>query len=178
MTTRRSFLQTTGQLTGVLWLGSTAIAALAPGTSWALELTQFNAPAGRALLQLIRFIYPHRDLDDAVYALAVKDLDHVAAADDSIATLLTDGLAALDNAAQGDWLGSPAERQLAVVESIAGSPFFDMIRSRAVVSLYNNELAFAHFGYAGSAFEKGGYLERGFNDLDWLPPPPPNANPR
>lgn len=178
MTTRRSFLKTSGQLSGVLWLGSTAIIALAPGTSWALELAQLDARAGRALLQLLRFIYPHRDLDDAVYALAVKDLDRAAAADSALNTMLTNGLAALDNAAQGDWLGAPSERQLAIVKSIADSPFFATIRSRAVIALYNNELAFAHFGYAGSAFEKGGYLERGFNDLDWLPSPPPNASPR
>jgi hypothetical protein len=24
-------------------------------------------------------------------------------------------------------------------------------------------------GYEGPSFDKGGYLERGFNDLDWLP---------
>lgn len=178
MTTRRSFLKTSGRLSGVLWLGSTAIAALAPGTSWALELTQFDDAAGRAMLRLLRFIYPHRDLDDAVYALAVKDLDLAAASDTTLASVLADGLASLNSAAQGDWLGAPAEHQFAAVNSVAGSRFFSTIRSRAVVSLYNNELAFAHFGYAGSAFEHGGYLERGFNDLDWLPPPPPNASPR
>lgn len=178
MTTRRSFLKTGGQLSGVLWLSSTAVAALAPGTSWALELTQIDAPAGRALLQLIRVIYPHRDLDDAVYAIAVKDLDLAAAADPAFATLLADGLAALDNAAQGDWLAIAPDRRLDIAKSLSGSAFFVAVRSRAVIALYNNELAFAHFGYGGSVFEQGGYLERGFNDLDWLPPPPPTASPR
>jgi len=178
MVTRRNFLTTSGRLSGVLWLGSSAIAALAPGPAWALELTHFETPAGRALLQLIRVIFPHRELDDAVYALAVRDLDRAAAADGSLASLLADGLAALDNAAQGDWAGAAPERRLDVVTAISGSEFFATVRSRAVVSLYNNELAFAHFGYAGSAFEQGGYLERGFNDLDWLPPPPPHVSPR
>jgi hypothetical protein len=26
-------------------------------------------------------------------------------------------------------------------------------------------------GYEGPSFDKGGYLNRGFNDLDWLPDP-------
>jgi hypothetical protein len=26
-------------------------------------------------------------------------------------------------------------------------------------------------GYEGPAYEKGGYLHRGFDDLDWLPTP-------
>jgi hypothetical protein len=48
-----------------------------------------------------------------------------------------------------------------------------------VVSLYNNELAFAHFGYEGNAFEHGGgYLQRGFNDLTWLSPPSDKASPK
>ncbi len=178
MATRRDFLTTSGQLSGVLWLSSSAIAALAPGPAWALELTHFDTASGRALLQLIRVIFPHRDLDDAVYALAVKDLDRAAVADGALASLLAGGLATLDNAAQGDWLGVAPEGRLDVVESIAGSGFFVTVRARAVVSLYNNELAFAHFGYAGSAFEHGGYLERGFNDLNWLPPPPPHVSPR
>lgn len=178
MRNRRAFLKTSGRLSGVLWLSSTAIAALAPGRGWALDLVGFDERAGRALLQLVRVIYPHRDLDDAVYALAVKDLDRSAAADESLAKLLSAGLAALDTAAEGDWLDIAAARRHVIVQSISGSAFFAAVRSRAVISLYNNELAFAHFGYGGNAFGKGGYLERGFNDLDWLPAPPPGASPR
>lgn len=49
-----------------------------------------------------------------------------------------------------------------------------------MVALYNNELAFAHFGYEGNAFpfqKGGGYLLRGFNDLKWLPNPTAQASP-
>ena len=63
------------------------------------------------------------------------------------------------------------------MSAIARNPFFEKIRSTAVVSLYNNELAFAHFGYEGEAFSKGGYLERGFNALTWLPAPSAEASP-
>jgi hypothetical protein len=126
---------------------------------------------------LTRHIYPHDTLDDAVYALVVKDLDTAAAADPAVATLLGEGIDGLNKAARGDWLATNAERQFALVEALAGSPFFEKVRGTAVVSLYNNELAFAHFGYEGSAFEKGGYLNRGFNDLTWLPSPPPDASP-
>jgi hypothetical protein len=38
-------------------------------------------------------------------------------------------------------------------------------------------MAYAHFGYQGEAFSKGGYIFRGFNDLTWLPNPPPEASP-
>ena len=30
---------------------------------------------------------------------------------------------------------------------------------------------FGVLGYEGASFDKGGYINRGFNDLDWLPEP-------
>jgi hypothetical protein len=38
--------------------------------------------------------------------------------------------------------------------------------------LYSTPLAYTYFGYEGEAFSKGGYLQRGFNDLRWLPDVP------
>ena len=50
-----------------------------------------------------------------------------------------------------------------------GTPFFGAVRGDIVVSLYNNPLAWRHFGYEGPSFDDGGYLERGFDDIGWLP---------
>ena len=177
MTTRRSFIRASGTIAGVLSLSSTSIIALAPARAWALELDAFTTLQGQTLLLLTRHIFPHDTLDTAVYALVVKDLDAVAV-DPTVAELLVDGITKLDAAAGGQWLDLSPERQLEIVESIASNPFFEKVRSTAVVSLYNNELAFAHFGYEGSSFEKGGYLNRGFDDLTWLPPPPDEASPQ
>ena len=58
-----------------------------------------------------------------------------------------------------------------------GTDFFEKIRGTSVVSLYNNEMAWAHFGYEGSSYEMGGYFDRGFQDLDWLPDPDADASP-
>ena len=173
---RRGFLATSSVLAGSLWASSSALIALAPGPVWALELKVLDERAARVLLGVTRHIFPHPKLDDAVYALVVRDLDG-AAADGAIKALLTDGIKQLDNAAQGDWLTLTDAARLAAVTTLAGKPFFEKIRSTAVVSLYNNELAFAHFGYQGESFSKGGYLERGFNDLAWLPAPPADASP-
>lgn len=173
--TRRDFLGTAGALSGLLWTSSTALLALAPSRGWALPLATLETHVGDVLLKLTRHIFPHEKLDDAVYAFVVKDLDG-AAADSATKTLLTEGVAALD--ANGDWLALSAAKQLETVHAIADNPFFDKVRSTAVVSLYNNELAFAHFGYEGNAFKQGGgYLQRGFNDLKWLPAPPDAASP-
>ena len=174
--TRRRFLTTSSVIVGSLWASSSALIALAPGPVWALPLNVIDERSGRVLLQVARQIFPHPLLDDAVYAFVVRDLD-IAAKDSAVKTLLIDGIKQLDAAASGDWLKLDEAAPLAAVTKIARNPFFEKIRSTAVVSLYNNELAFAHLGYQGEAFSKGGYLERGFNDLTWLAAPPAAASP-
>ena len=173
---RRRFLTTSSVIAGSLWASSSALLALAPGRVWALELKALDERSGRVLLQVARHIFPHAKLDDAVYAFVVRDLDG-AAADAAVKAMLLDGVKQLDAAAKGDWLKLNDAARLAEVTKIARNPFFEKIRSTAVVSLYNNELAFAHFGYQGESFSKGGYLERGFNDLTWWPAPSAEASP-
>jgi hypothetical protein len=176
---RRQFLKGTGVIIGTLWASSSALIALAPSRAWALELKSLDEHTGKALLTLTRRIFPHDKLDDAVYALVVKDLDAEAAGAPATKDLLSNGVAALDKAAGGDWLGLAPDKQFDIAKSMAGDPFFQKVRGKAVVSLYNNELAFAHFGYEGNAFEHGGgYLQRGFNDLTWLSPPSDKASPK
>jgi len=175
---RREFLKGTGILVGTLWASSTALITLAPSRVWALELKALDERTGNALLVFTRQILPHAKLDDAVYALVVKDLDAEAAGSADVKKLLTEGAAGLDKAAGGDFTAAAKDKQSEITVSLAKTPFFEKVRSKAIVSLYNNDLAFAHFGYEGNAFQKGGgYLLRGFNDLKWLPAPSAKASP-
>jgi len=169
---RRRFLQHSGSvLMGTLLATSGSLALLVPTRTWALPLASLDEHQSRTLLSLTRHIYPHDTMDDAVYALVVKDRDKAAAGDAAIRKLLVDGVAALDAASGGNWLKLTPAAQLANVKAIADTPFFQKVRSTAVVSLYSNDMAYAYFGY-GAAQGDGGYLYRGFNDLHWLPDPP------
>ena len=49
---------------------------------------------------------------------------------------------------------------------------FDLIKATTVVALYDNPLVWKAFGYEGPSVHLGGYVNRGFDDLDWLPDPP------
>lgn len=173
---RRRFLQGSGAfIFGTLAIATGPIALLAPTRVWALELSNFDEHQGQALLQFTRHLYPHKTLEDAVYALVVKDLDASAGQDAAVRQLLADGVSELDKAAGGDWLAADEAKRLAQVQAMAGTPFFEKVRSTAVVSLYSNELAFAHFGYPGPK-GNAGYLHRGFNDLQWLDEPEAGAS--
>jgi hypothetical protein len=175
---RRQFLRSgTGLLMGTLAASSGILATLAPTNSWALATKVLNSEEASGILKVTRAIFPHDKLEDAVYALVVKDLDAAAAEDASVGTLLRDGLKALDKSANGDWSSLDYLQRENLVIKMAGTDFFEKIRGTSVVSLYNNEMAWAHFGYEGSSYEMGGYFDRGFQDLDWLPNPPADASP-
>ena len=174
--TRRSLLKGSGVLMGTLAAGST-LALLAPSTAWALELKQLSQVEGNTLLQMGRVLFPHAKLPDAVYALLAKDLDGRAAADPEKAKMLQAGIQNLDHLAGGSFLKASKQRRLEAVKAMEGQDFFNTVRGQCVTSLYDNEMAFAVFGYGGSAWEKGGYLLRGFQDLKWLPAPSAEASP-
>lgn len=168
---RRVFLKASGgAIVGTLAFASGPIALLAPSRSWALSLDTLSSREGAVLLEIAKQMFPHPGLEDAVYALVAKDLDRQAA-DDDTRELLQTGIAALDDQSDGDWLALDEDERFARLEMQAGTPFFEQIRSSAIVSLYDNPLAYAHFGYQGAEGDAG-YLTRGFNDLTWLPDPP------
>jgi hypothetical protein len=167
---RREFLKGSGILMGTLTSGS-LLAGLAPSTVWALELKKLSKSEGETLMAMGRVLYPHKKLPDAVYAILAKDLDASAAADSAAASLLREGISNLNALAGGSFAKAKSAKQLAIVKGMEGSGFFNTVRGQCMASLYNNDMAFATFGYPGSAWEKGGYITRGFQDLKWLPAP-------
>lgn len=174
--TRRELLKGSGILVGTLAVGS-PLALLAPSQAWAVELKTLSQTEGETLLRMGRVLFPHAKLPDAVYALLAKDLDADAAGNPALRQQLQNGLKALDHLAGGSFLKADAERRLQAVKAMEGQAFFNTVRGKCVVSLYDNEMAYAVFGYPGSAWEKGGYIMRGFQDLKWLPNPPASASP-
>ena len=174
---RREFLKGSGILMGTIAAGS-VLAALAPSPVWAVELKTLSQAEGEALMAMGRTLYPHKKLSDAVYALLAKDLDAKASGDAAAATQLRDGVKALDTAAGGSFAKASEKKRLEIVKAIEGKPFFGSVRGQCVTSLYDNDMAYATFGYPGSAWEKGGYITRGFQDLKWLPAPSASASPK
>lgn len=177
---RRTFLRAGGGvLAGTLAISGGAIALLAPSRSWAVSTDHLNTHEAEVLLHFTRQLFPHRDLEDAVYALVVKALDRQVEQDPSLYALLIEGVAGLDRDAGGDWLAlgahGRAESARRAAQTLAS--LFEKVRSTAIVALYDNPLAYAHFGYQGAEGDQG-YLLKGFNDLTWLPDPPqPDSGP-
>lgn len=173
---RRDFLKGSGLLFGSLAAG-TLLAGLAPSRAWALELKKLSSAEGTTLMVMGRVLFPHQKLPDAVYALLSKDLDAKAAGDVAAAKQLQEGIAWLNQSASGNFAKASAARKDEIVRGMEGTAFFATVRGQCVTSLYDNDMAYAVFGYPGSAWEKGGYITRGFQDLKWLPAPSKEASP-
>ena len=169
---RRDLLKaTTGLLTGLVVAG-TPLAMIAKGPAWAVDLTTFTSAEAAALLALTRTICPHDKLEDLAYALVVQATDSQAHGDERARQMIKDGIATL-GAAFGT---NPENERVAALKKIESSEFFQFLRLKTVQTLYASPIAYAHFGYEGEAFSKGGYLFRGFNDLRWLPEVPPEES--
>jgi hypothetical protein len=164
---RREFLHVTGVLTGLLAAGS-PLALLAPSRAWAVDLTSLTSAEAGTLLAATRTIAPHDKLEDAAYAFVVRALDAAASKDEALHSQLKEGIASLGAGFTG---GSESVR-VEALRRIESTPFFQNLRVQTLLVLYSTPLAYAYFGYEGEAFSKGGYLQRGFNDLRWLPDVP------
>jgi hypothetical protein len=148
-----------------------------PKGAWAMTLEAIPASDAQTLLQALRVIYPHESLSDQYYAQVIAALDQDAKGDQAIAAMLKDGVASLDQAGPVPFLELSAGSQQKALAAIDTSDFFQTIRFKTIAVFYNNPLVWEAFGYEGEAFEYGGYVERGFDDLGWLPDPPDDASP-
>ena len=128
---------------------------------------------GRTLVRMARDIYPHDKLADKFYVEAVAPYDAAAGKDSTVKTLLINGVHDLDQRARQRY-GVPyiqvktENERVALLKDIESTPFFKKVQGDLVTGLYNNKKLWPLFGYEGSSWQKGGYLHRGFDDIDWL----------
>ena len=120
-----------------------------------------------------RTMYPHDALPDAVYARVGDKLAEAAREDSGAAETIEEGVSALNGGRP--FTDLEADEQLEAIKAIEGSDFFELVRSTAIVEVYSDQRTWQAFGYEGPSFDKGGYIDRGFNDLDWLPDPEAEA---
>ena len=133
------------------------------------ERQTLGSQAMATITAAARTMYPHDALPDDIYARIGEKLGEAAREDSRTAGTIQDGVSALNDGRPFAEL-SPDE-QLEMLKGMEGSDFFELVRSTAVVEVYSDQRTWQLVGYEGPSFDKGGYINRGFNDLDWLPDP-------
>lgn len=169
---RRGFMRGGG-----LALGMAAIAPGAVAKPAADGLTEpfrvLGAANAKTLLRMARDVFPHDRLPERYYVEAIRPHEQAAAKDKALKALIQDGVRDLDKAATQRF-GKPYAKvaqesdRVSLLTAIEATPFFQKIRGDMVTGLYDNKAVWPLLGYEGSSWEKGGYIARGFDDVNWL----------
>ncbi len=175
---RREFLQKSALVVASAAAVVSGVAVVGDAAQWTAGLKTLNAHEGETLLKVTRQIFPHDRLDDAEYIKVVQDLDAEASTTPDTAKLLRDGVANLDYNTNTKFIAMSSDDQVAALQKIENTPFFQKVHGTELVSLYNNHAVWKKLGYEGASYQLGGYLHHGFNDLNWLPDPPESASPK
>lgn len=167
---RRALLTGIGAAGALLVSGA---AVMNPREAWGLEVTALKPETMRTLIVMARDVYPHDRIPDRFYAIAMKPYEADAAKDPALKALVEDGVVTLDTLAKAKHGVAYADlgwedQRVAILREIEDGAFFQKVRGGLVVSLYNQEEVWPIFGYEGSSADKGGYIDRGFNDIAWL----------
>jgi len=164
--TRRQLLKQSTALGATFIIGAGYVGSST--AAWALEVDHLKPETMATLIQMARDIYPHDHVADEFYATAVKGHDTA----DSAATIEA-GIATLNAAAvakgNASYLATHWEQDRAeILRDMQDSGFFQSIRGGLVTGLYNQKAVWPLFGYEGESYTKGGYIDRGFNDINWI----------
>jgi len=129
--------------------------------------------ATEALTQYAYLIMPLLGPEHAVYRAVADKVTGQASQAPEIASLMESGMAALEAAGRGGWLQLPMQDKVQVIGNLSATPFFGYLRWITSEVVMRDPSLWQSVGYQGSAIEHGGYLYRGFDDIDWLPPSGP-----
>lgn len=139
----------------------------------ALAEQVLGADVFQTLVKIARDIFPHDSFEDELYANAVGVYADQVKTDVGLNKLLLEGVSEVDRAALRTfgtvYIKVPTEKmRVEILNNIVNTPFFGKLRGDLVVSLYNQPAVWAKLGYQGPSADKGGYINRGFNDQDWM----------
>lgn len=164
--TRRQLLSRSVAASAALVIGVGFVAS--SDAAWAQEMTVLKPETMATLIQMARDIYPHDKVGDRFYAIAVKGYDT-----EEQQAMVVEGVAALNAAAKqagfDNYLAVGWEDdRVALLKSLEDSVFFQTVRGGLVTGLYNQKEVWPIFGYQGESYSQGGYINRGFDDINWL----------
>lgn len=167
-TTRRRFLVAVIAGSAAMASGLN-LALIRNAYAWADEAGDGEATSGNILARMVHLYYPHENVAGQVYEQTADDILTAAASDSQLRQLLDNAYAALDEAGGKPFAELDPPAQLAAMTKVQDEVFFTAIKFQVLARFYANAEVWKAINYPGSSVEHGGYVDRGFNDIDWLP---------
>lgn len=131
----------------------------------------FSEHDQRTLVRMLEVMYPHESFPRGPYERTAQAVFDAVAGDPHRQAKLRQGLSDLDCLRSTPFIELDGAVALTILRGIQDAPFFLDVLGVAGVAFYDDHEVWDLLGYEGPSFDKGGYLERGFNDLNWLPEP-------
>ncbi len=167
-TTRRRFLVAAIACSGSLASGF-GLSMIRTSSAWAQATPDQTRGLARTLGRMARLQYPHDAIADDVYAEVVDGILSAAANDAAMTGALDAAVSALNAVQSADWFDLKEELQIAAMTKVQDEGFFAAIQGQVMGHFYSHPKVREFIKYPGSSVEFGGYVNRGFDDIDWLP---------
>jgi hypothetical protein len=120
----------------------------------------------RMLTTLVRRMFPHDGFPEGPYERTAAAILAAGEEDPRLAAQLSQGLRELEAKRFGEL---DADAALAYLREISATTFFASVRGKFILTFYDDREVWKLLGYEVDSFAQGGYADRGFADLDWLP---------
>ena len=133
--------------------------------------TLLSARDRQTLVNVVYAAFPHSTFPRGPYERAADVVIEQAGKDPRFLAQLIQGLVDLDAQRDAPFAELDVDTAAAVLRGADETPFLTAIVDSAVVTLYSDPEVWELLGYEGPSYDKGGYVDRGFDDLDWLPDP-------
>jgi len=120
------------------------------------------------LADLFYQVFPHSSIPQKYYQATAQGLLDKAAGDEKLNKVVQDGLKMVNTIFSSPFRNMNPNKKTMVMDRIRATDFYTTLRGHAVVAFYNNKGTWPYFGYPGSSFEQGGYIDRGVGDIFWV----------
>ena len=151
-----------------------AVASTVYTSLWSINIAKAKISAGSnkedkdMLIKMVRTLYPHDRFPEGPYIRTTEDVIKKGNSSPEKAIMLQQGIDQLKN---GNFAKLNFEKSTKFLTNMGRTEFFEHVRGTSTVRFYNDKEVWVLLGYEGYSSDQGGYIKRGFNDLDWLPEP-------
>ena len=157
---RRDFLQLTVSL---------ALVSLG-GRAGALgDATGIPGDKGKVLSGIVYQLFPHERLNKDVYEQVTEQLSGKIGDSAELTAMMDNALDVLAGNGNEQWPELTEQEKTAALEKIQQTPFFRFVLNETLGGIYRHPHTWELLGFEGSSLEFGGYINRGLDDIDWLP---------
>ena len=166
---RRQFILRLSRIAVAISAAGWFVQARAGDTSGA-NVSAHNQAA--LIAELSYQLLPIQAPQSALYQSVVHALMNQLTQRPGAAELIRQGVETFNGFTGKPWLELTAKERRQVIQALFDTPFVSMVRWTTQEVVLRDRQIWNQLGYQGSSIEKGGYLHRGFDDIDWLPEAP------